>query len=170
MNQSIEDASRRELHDALVALENACDQRNKCLSNQAYLMAEECVGMRDALYALDDARSNARRAIANYREARQSSQGEPVWSEEIMKQWDYWRAQIAKGDKSSAPRDWFECLAAPQQAIPSGWKLVPIELTEAMHIAAVRTIKTCTGNDDFPPRVYKAMITASPTAPIESDK
>jgi hypothetical protein len=30
--------------------------------------------------------------------------------EEIMKQWDYWREQIANGDKSSAPRDWFECI------------------------------------------------------------
>ena len=28
--------------------------------------------------------------------------------EKIMKQWDYWRKQIAEGDKSSAPRDWFE--------------------------------------------------------------
>jgi hypothetical protein len=30
--------------------------------------------------------------------------------EEIMKQWDYWRKQIADGDTSSAPRDWFECI------------------------------------------------------------
>jgi hypothetical protein len=28
--------------------------------------------------------------------------------EKIMKQWDYWRKRIAEGDKSSAPRDWFE--------------------------------------------------------------
>lgn len=28
--------------------------------------------------------------------------------EQIMKQWDYWRQQIAGGDKSSGPRDWFE--------------------------------------------------------------
>lgn len=28
--------------------------------------------------------------------------------EKIMEQWDYWRERIAKGDKSSAPRDWFE--------------------------------------------------------------
>ena len=26
----------------------------------------------------------------------------------IMDQWDYWRKRIAEGDKSSAPRDWFE--------------------------------------------------------------
>ena len=28
--------------------------------------------------------------------------------EKLMNQWDYWRKQIADGDKSSAPRDWFE--------------------------------------------------------------
>ena len=26
----------------------------------------------------------------------------------IMLQWDYWRKQIANGDTSSSPRDWFE--------------------------------------------------------------
>jgi uncharacterized membrane protein YfbV (UPF0208 family) len=28
----------------------------------------------------------------------------------IMEQWDYWRKRIACGDKSSAPRDWFESI------------------------------------------------------------
>jgi hypothetical protein len=28
--------------------------------------------------------------------------------EKIMKQWDYWRFEIANGHKGSAPRDWFE--------------------------------------------------------------
>lgn len=28
--------------------------------------------------------------------------------EQIMSQWDYWRERIANGDRSSAPRDWFE--------------------------------------------------------------
>ena len=28
--------------------------------------------------------------------------------EKLMQQWDFWRKQIADGDKSSAPRDWFE--------------------------------------------------------------
>ena len=40
---------------------------------------------------------------------------EPVacdgWSDEVMRQWDYYRSQIANGDKSSEPRDWFESLA-----------------------------------------------------------
>jgi len=28
--------------------------------------------------------------------------------ERLMKQWDFWRKEIADGDTSSAPRDWFE--------------------------------------------------------------
>jgi molecular chaperone GrpE (heat shock protein) len=27
---------------------------------------------------------------------------------DLMEQWDYWRARIAGGDAGSAPRDWFE--------------------------------------------------------------
>jgi hypothetical protein len=30
--------------------------------------------------------------------------------EEILKQWDYWRREIANGNKGSAPRDWFESI------------------------------------------------------------
>ena len=33
------------------------------------------------------------------------------WPEYVMEEWDYWRKQIADGDKGSAPRDWFEELA-----------------------------------------------------------
>lgn len=47
----------------------------------------------------------------------------------------------------------------------AGWKLVPTQITEDMHIAAVKTIQRCTGNDDFPRRVYVAMLDAAPTAP-----
>jgi hypothetical protein len=47
---------------------------------------------------------------------------------------------------------------------PAGMRLVPIEPTEAMHQAAVRTIVRCTGNADFPPRVWRAMLTAAPEA------
>jgi hypothetical protein len=52
-------------------------------------------------------------------------------------------------------------MSAPQ-AVPEGWKLVPVVPTEAMHVAAVRTAVHCTGNDDFPPRVYAAMLAAAP--------
>jgi hypothetical protein len=55
---------------------------------------------------------------------------------------------------------------APQQAIPSGWKLVPIEPTAEM-MAAGRTSDGHTLNSDAVYAVYKAMINA---APIESDK
>jgi hypothetical protein len=55
------------------------------------------------------------------------------------------------------------------EAAREGWKLVPVELTEEMHVAAVRTIVRCTGNDDFPPRVYRAMLAAAPdSTPTDS--
>jgi hypothetical protein len=48
----------------------------------------------------------------------QAEKQEPValkngecWPEYVMEEWDYWRKQIADGDKGSAPRDWFEELA-----------------------------------------------------------
>lgn len=46
----------------------------------------------------------------------------------------------------------------------SGWILVPVTPTEEMHAAAVRTLARCTGNDDFPPRVWRAMLAAAPQA------
>lgn len=45
------------------------------------------------------------------------------------------------------------------------WQTVPTEITEEMHAAAVRTAARCSGNDDFPPRVYRAMLAAAPTPP-----
>lgn len=42
--------------------------------------------------------------------------------------------------------------------------MVPVEITEEMHVAAVRTLHRCTGNDDFPRRVWRAMIAAAPKA------
>jgi len=33
------------------------------------------------------------------------------WSDKtIMEQWDYWRGEIACGNTSSGPRDWFESI------------------------------------------------------------
>jgi hypothetical protein len=51
---------------------------------------------------------------------------------------------------------------------PARWKLVPVEITEDMHVAAVRTIVRCSGNDDFPPRVWRAMLAAAPQPPAAS--
>jgi hypothetical protein len=63
-------------------------------------------------------------------------------------------------------------LAAPQQAIPSGWKLVPIEPTDEMKEKGWEAYRD--SNKPAPYNMltdaYKAMLTASPTAPIESDK
>ncbi|GMG89625.1 hypothetical protein Cmtc_08450 [Cupriavidus sp. TKC] len=47
-------------------------------------------------------------------------------------------------------------------AAGNSWKLVPTEPTEAMHVAAARTIVRCHGNDDFPRRVWSAMLAAAP--------
>ena len=57
-------------------------------------------------------------------------------------------------------------LSAPAEQ--DGWQLVPVGLTEAMHVAGVRTIVHCTGNDDWPPRVWHAMLADAPRpAPAE---
>ena len=45
------------------------------------------------------------------------------------------------------------------------WAMVPKAPTEAMHVAAVRMIQRCTGNDDFPGRVWGAMLRAAPEPP-----
>jgi hypothetical protein len=52
--------------------------------------------------------------------------------------------------------------AAAPASVPEGCKLVPMKLTEEMHVAAVRAIARSTGNDDFPPAVWSAMIAAAP--------
>jgi hypothetical protein len=48
-------------------------------------------------------------------------------------------------------------------AAPEGYVLVPTKITEEMHVAAVRAIIRATGNDDFPPAVWDAMIAAAPS-------
>lgn len=44
---------------------------------------------------------------------------------------------------------------------PPGYAVVPVEPTEAMHSAAVKTIQRCTGNADFPPAVWRAMLASA---------
>jgi hypothetical protein len=57
-----------------------------------------------------------------------------------------------------------------KKMVPDGYVLVPVEITEAMHVAAVRTLHRCTGNDDFPRRVYRAMLeAASPTQSMKDE-
>jgi hypothetical protein len=55
-------------------------------------------------------------------------------------------------------------IAAPHQAIPSGWKLVPIEPTEEM----LEQIPL-RGTGSSAESIYDAILSASPTAPIESE-
>lgn len=59
---------------------------------------------------------------------------------------------------------------APQAEAKEGWKLVPTQITEEMHAAAVRTIQRCTGNDDFPRRVFAAMLAAAPSSQKEGEQ
>ena len=48
------------------------------------------------------------------------------------------------------------------------WRLVPATPTEEMHVAAVKTIVHCTGNADFPPRVWAAMLAVAPRTEPEA--
>ena len=56
------------------------------------------------------------------------------WPEEVMRQWDYWRKEIANGHKGSAPRDWFEGLSelklidTPPQRTEQEQPLPPVEI------------------------------------------
>lgn len=45
------------------------------------------------------------------------------------------------------------------------FQTVPTQITEAMHRAAVLTVGKCTGNHDFPPMVYAAMLKVAPQMP-----
>jgi hypothetical protein len=113
-----------------------------------------------------------------YRQAsRQSSQSEPVaWRYRYHNEGSW---QVSLNQTCEADLEWLKetykellieplYLAAPQQAIPSGWKLVPIEPNGDM-LCAGRELDVWNINP-MPMKVYKAMLSASPTAPIESDK
>jgi hypothetical protein len=112
--------------------------------------------------------------------ARQSSQSEPV----ANKQTPYANCQFQICDLPGQCKGAGRChhpvtvadirnLAAPQQAIPSGWKLVPVELTETMRDNAAKCRLNGQGVDAIYAAILSAVdyeLSASPTAPIESDK
>lgn len=50
---------------------------------------------------------------------------------------------------------------AASSAVPKGYALVPLVLTEHMHAAAVRAAINSSGNDDLPPNVWAAMLGAA---------
>jgi hypothetical protein len=119
-------------------------------------------------------------AIAQLREARQSSQSEPVAymdsvgvgviTVKLIKELE------SRGNKFPFELWPTKLYAAPQQAIPSGWKLVPIEPTWEMIAAPFegkvedQDMMAQKRRRDAMADNYKAMLSASPTAPIESDK
>lgn len=72
---------------------------------------------------------------------------------------------LPQPDKEPLIVAWNRRTPAASGATPEGYALVPVEPTEEMHVAAVRTIIRCTGNADFPPRVWRAMIAAAPIPP-----
>jgi hypothetical protein len=94
-----------------------------------------------------------------YLQREQGEGGSHTWCEDsvsdgdMIEEVEYVRADVA----TLAPSD---AVGAPQ-----GWKLVPVKITEAMHVAAVRTIIRAHGNGDFPPSVWSAMLAAAPVAP-----
>jgi hypothetical protein len=61
-----------------------------------------------------------------------------------------------------------ELFTAPQQAIPAGWKLVPIEPTLQMDKAAVDADLASQDGQISYADIYKAMLSAAPTAPIDN--
>lgn len=125
-------------------------------------------------------------AWKGWQAARQSSQSEPVawaWKArqpngQILQRVEMWNPISAHVPSDSyTVFDIQPLYAAPQQAIPSGWRLVPIEPTDEMLIAGRKAplpavmLDSLTAQTNLIHRtVYKAMITASPTAPIERDK
>lgn len=83
-----------------------------------------------------------RRLVNEYHEACEMVRGHAI---------PQWRALIAYIDGRTAG------------TAGEGYKLVPIKLTEEMHVAAVRAIVKSTGNDDFPPAVWSAMLAVAPS-------
>ena len=50
----------------------------------------------------------------------------------IMKQWDYWRGEIADGHVGSAPRDWFESVLDHYEEILDSIACLCVEGVEFM--------------------------------------
>jgi hypothetical protein len=71
-----------------------------------------------------------------------------------------WLAGLTDHDKEDFLRQWYEAECAPREAQPDGWKLVPVEPTDAM-LEEITLIK------GFTERAmvvrYKAMLDAAPT-------
>jgi hypothetical protein len=113
--------------------------------------------------------------FAQLREARQSSQSEPVaWQAYDHDDGKWFTFETKEQAKEVWPNKNVirPLYAAPQQAIPSGWKLVPIAPTDEMKQQGWEAYRD--SNKPAPYNMltdaYKAMLSAAPTAPIERDK
>lgn len=53
----------------------------------------------------------------------------------------------------------------PAPAVPNGWAMVPVELTEEMIVAAIAARKFAGGKRDLARNVHRAMLAAAPTPP-----
>ena len=58
---------------------------------------------------------------------------------DIMERWDYWRKQIAEGDRSSSPRDWFESVI--EERFEAGQKEGLVWTKELPNVNALYFIK-----------------------------
>lgn len=67
---------------------------------------------------------------------------------------------------ATAPANQPEASPASQPVAPTDAVLVPRTITEDMHVAAVRVINRATGNADWPPMVWDAMLAAAPVAAV----
>ena len=69
-------------------------------------------------------------------------------------------------------RDQDDCICASPASAPEGWKLVPVEPTQAMSEAAMNTfIRTSAHETEIDVDVlYHAMLAASPTLPSTEDR
>lgn len=73
---------------------------------------------------------------------------------------DAWRTAPTKDERNNRLEDMWDAEQSLRDALAEddGMVRVPREPTEAMHVAAVKTILRCHGNDDWPPRVWRAML------------
>lgn len=83
-----------------------------------------------------------------------------------------WRPDILQGEftASSKRKDkpavkYIRALSA--RALPQGWKLVPLEPTQDMRLAALRLPLGPFNQQPWPDDYYKAMLSASPPVPVE---
>jgi len=101
-------------------------------------------------------------ACAQLTRERQAKSGDAVVIDSVA-------TGIINGKRKALPMG-TTLFTAPQQAIPSGWKLVPIEPTDEMKEKCWEAYRD--SNKPAPYNMltdaYKAMLSASPTAPIDN--